>query len=713
MRLKLFLAANLLQAACFACSYETYTPEHCSLYRIIETPAPFPYESFYWTEARQYLQQNFNFEEENLQLWRQQTGTTLCDNCLRDVVYGTKDISYAFSDTAAVACLQTARTVARIRNAMADPWYFPASNRDGGEYTPSLEELAETCKEHAGGIFRGRYALLALRCLTSMRRWTEAIDFWEQQKPHLPADVIRTMAEREAAAAYFRSGDTAQAADIYARVGDIRSLRIVRGKGGGIDEMECIYEQQPNSPYFPEEIQIWLREIDREHRLAISNLTYSSKEPDFRAFLRLCQRVIREKKATNMAMWYYAAAATLDALEQPQEALSYISSGQNVCRDVFLQKSFRLLRMHIDAKTLPLTPGYERKLLSDLKWLCQQIDGGVTAEVREEMSELWNYKWHENSYYWNDAMRRILLSDLCPRLVRVGRTTRALQLANFADYYLLRKLDISTLLYNEWDRREEDTFLYQSDMFDLTNGLSADQLAAYARHIRQDKGALDRFLSSGSMEDDAFWSDIVGTHYIRENRYGEAVQWLSRLPKYYEQQTNIYRESPRYMLRDPFDLSFDEPNHRRRLLTSSENYKLRFARKMLDYESAMKHGSTADIRGEAKVYYAAGLRNQQDYCWALSGYGDSYYSTYDPWTYKDGYDPSYKAAVEQSHQLIEEGLAEITDDETKARLLHALQRFGEVMEKYPLTETAYYMRQHCDTWRDYVPVSVRKDLASQ
>ena len=61
------------------------------------------------------------------------------------------------------------------------------------------------------------------------------------------------------------------------------------------------------------------------------------------------------------------------------------------------------------------------------------------------------------------------------------------------------------------------------------------------------------------------------------------------------------------------DLSFNDPNYRRSRLSTTTNYKLDFARKMAQYEHDMQHAPTADLRGMAKVYYAAGLRNQMDY----------------------------------------------------------------------------------------------------
>lgn len=708
MRLKLFLAISLLTTTASACCYDPYSPKDTHLYRIMEDIGP--YVEYPFNDYRIYDMKGFDFRKENLKLWRQQTGTKMSDEHLEAIIYG----NYAsgshnvfFDSEEAGYCLKVARNVQKIRNAMNDPWYFPSSR--SSDYMQALEELVETCHNRAEGVFRGRYVLQGLRCLNTLRRWDDSIEFWEQQRDSLTHNVIFTMAEREVAAAYHQMGNDSIAADIYARVGDIASLRMCRKNRD--DEMEYIYEHCPNSPYFPEEIQCLLTHFDRNYCPPNERDWYYyrtwDKGDSLRAeqFLKLCRRVVLERKAKDLAMWNYATAVTYDILEQPKESMKYIRQGERLCKDDFLRKSFRLLRMHVEAQILPMNHNYDQRLFRDLRWLCQQIDNNMSPAEKERLSKMACYKWDGNTYYWNDAMRRILHIDVCPRMIKAGRTTRALQLANFADYYLFRKLGNSTMVHEEW--REDgfywDVFSYSSDMFELADSLSANKLATYVRWQTEGQGEFDLFLASGSNQDVVFWHDIVGTHYIRENKYEEAQRWLSRLPKGYERETNIYREQKGYYLRDPFDLSVEDPNPRRKRLETTTDYKLNFAKGMIQYEHDMKYGRTTDIRGKAKVYYAAGIRNQWEYCWALTRYSHSCYDYMywdKEWNIIDV--DEYRDMKNHTKRLTQEGLDEITDCELKARLLHAMQRNKEVMDKCPNTEVAQQLRLHCDTWRDYV-----------
>ena len=698
MRLKLFLAVSLLAGKAAACTYCPYTPDDTYLYQIREDVS-----QYYFTQD--YFLKRFDFCDENLCLWREQTGTKMSDDRLRMLIYGNNtDVDKAgFSNCQeANDCLETIKSVQRIRKAMADPWYFP-SGRNGGEYATSLEELVDECRQRAEGLFRERYVLQGLRCLNTLRRWDESVEFWEQQRDSLPDNFIRSMAEREAAAAYLRTGNDSIAASIYSRIGDIASLRMC--KINPDDEMEFIYEHCPDSPYFPEEIQNILIRLDSKHKS--SQQTNSDWYPQdsllAQRFLKLCQRVIRERKVKNPAMWFYASAATLDALSRPKEALPLICEGARLAGDTFLRKSFRILRMHIDAQISALNYNYEQRLFHDLQWIVREIGANMNKAERRFLCNQTNYQWNGNTYFWNDAMRRILLCDVCPRLVAAGSTSRALQLANFADYYLYKKLGNKTVHLSEWREHEWDEFSYSSNLFELTDSLSASQLAAYVRCHTEGDGPFDRFLASGSYLDATYWCDIVGTHYLRENKYREAVTWLSRLPKNYERQTNIYREAKDYLMRNPFDLSFNDPNHRRSRLESTADYKLNFAKSMVRYENDMKKGKTADIRGEAKAYYAAGLRNQMDYCWSLTKYS---YSCYEYIKYDEDWEPSetdeYGKTKALCSKLMQEGIDEVDNPDIKARLRHAMHRNRDVMQNYPTTETARQIRLQCDTWRDYV-----------
>jgi hypothetical protein len=65
------------------------------------------------------------------------------------------------------------------------------------------------------------------------------------------------MTELKAASALYKVGRHDEALRIYAKYGDVESIRAING--GKIDnELEFVYEHHPNSPYLEEEVQKWL-----------------------------------------------------------------------------------------------------------------------------------------------------------------------------------------------------------------------------------------------------------------------------------------------------------------------------------------------------------------------------------------------------------------------------------------------------------------------
>ena len=73
-----------------------------------------------------------------------------------------------------------------------------------------------------------------------------------------------------------------------------------------------------------------------------------------------------------------------------------------------------------------------------------KIADNITPKVRERTSEYYDLACNISYYYWNDMMRRIILAEVCPRMIVSGKTIRALQLANMADNRLLGLVDCKT-----------------------------------------------------------------------------------------------------------------------------------------------------------------------------------------------------------------------------------------------------------------------------
>jgi len=656
--------------------------------------------------------------KENLRLWRKQTGCRLSDDKLEAVVYRwsidklkqeqgliTKELGKDGYEL-----LLVAKLCESVRDYLNDPWYYPSKN---DPEVMAMNEHLEGASSYRGRLLN-RYALQVIRMLMATNRSNEAIEYWEKVKPLLGDDVVTGMAERRVAAAYLKEGRVETAKRIYAKHGDLSSLRFCNLTE---DEVwELIYKECPDSPFFTRELQSVL--VHYDNRLYQCLLKGSEEEFPYHAWgdyeegaemkevtriKSLARRVIKEKRTKNLDIWYYTLAALLDAECKYDEALSVISEGQKYCRKgTFLANSMRVLRICVEAASRKYDEAYKARLLSDLKWLDDNGRKNMPKKVREMLVPQGHFEDYEgkrtfvvdedcsytfdNVYYWSDVISRLCSDILASRLKNDGYVADALMFANMGEGWLCMRGHGSFI--------NSPTYDYYTTMAQMADTCAAhDVEKAYLRLVHP-QGALDTFISSFAYKEKGFWNDLIGTYYIKEHKYADAVKWLSRCDRKSQMRMTVSG----YFDRDPFSPLFGLEENRKYILKSKHDYKLNYARKMQKYEYDMNHAKDADVRGEAMVKYGIGLRNQEDWAWALTRYEDSWIMHFEvEGLYYDLKPKRYR----ESEILIDKGLAIIVNKELKAQYLHAFVRNKEVMELCPETKMAAYLRSHCDLWRNY------------
>lgn len=713
-RLRTSIIISMLAVACraWACYWEGPFNVDNMVYRLVEDVSP--YYHYADNHALKYPG-CIDTESQNLKLWRKQTGTTVSDDRLRWMVYGSttaelrackEDVQKALGADA-YRLLVIAKECEAMRDYLNDPWYYPLDN------DPMLLDMEPYVKEAKAydGKLASRYALQTLRMLVSLKRYDEAMDYWEVKDKSLPHDVTRDMAEREAARAYLCHGDTLKAARIYARHGDIRSLYRC-----GINPDKAwmlVYENDPNSPYFLHELQYFLVEHDNDARQKYYGDDYllwkkdNQKQVD--AVMAVTRRALRENKVKDRAMWHFVLAATLDIQGRGSEALEAVTRGQRECKKgTFMATSMRSLRMLIEARYCKYNSAYQARLYNDLCWLDMQGRKHMTPAIKSQYVPKPFVNWEgdtcdfdapvvfPNTYYWNDVMCRVLTSTLAPRLMEQGYTADALLCNALGEYW------ITVQAYDKPDFPQNNIFItktnYSNCLVNMADSCSGDDLAAAYKRICHPLKPIDKLVARRGQGNSDFWHDLIGTHYIAEQQYDKAARWLTGVSADYQRHMAVWQ----YCGRDPFNCNYgyryahaDSP--------PETDYKLHFARKMASLKKTMNDASaTADARGEAMILYGVGLRNQREGCWALSRYDDTS-------AYKFGINEApeeewlaaYYIDVSDCQQYVDRGLAMIKDRNLKAEYLYRFARNREVMELLADTKTANYLRAHCDMWRDY------------
>ena len=205
----------------------------------------------------------------------------------------------------------------------------------------------------------------------------------------------------------------------------------------------------------------------------------------------------------------------------------------------------------------------------------------------ETTQDLLGYQVHADllrKIILNDAMRRILLRVVCPRMHKAKNYVREVQLANLADNLLMQVNG------------------YSNEMFQIMERQTYSQTKEYFYRIYHPQDDFDTYLNSKGKIGKYYWYDILATKCMREQRYSKAIVYLRQIPLSFQKGMDVYY----YMNKDPF--SYDRETFKS-VPSLAENYKLHFAQRMDKYQRLMKFHHNPNVRADAKIMYAIGLRN--------------------------------------------------------------------------------------------------------
>jgi hypothetical protein len=374
----------------------------------------------------------------------------------------------------------------------------------------------------------------------------------------------------------------------------------------------------------------------------------------------------------------------------------------------YIKESIQVFRIYLDAKLQPYNSAYEDRLFTQLKWLDSKICNNITEDVRRETAKGDMLVKGESYYYWNDMLRRILLAEVCPRMIKAGETTRALQLANMADNRLLNLVNKKELydwveVNDEYEYKAVGSFTmsayrysiqynehdYRNHFFEMIDSLGVNAAIRYVENVQRPKSNFDQFLNARGYVGNDYLNDIVGTQCLRNMRYADAIKYLGAISEAYKNHHNVY------MKFEPF--CFDiKP------IKMTSDFRYNFAKEMHSLEQNI--GLTTDPNRKARLMlkFAIGLQNSFDRCWALTQYyrGTSYWGQV--CDKRDWESDEYTtAAKKRANELIKLACEIATDDEVAADIHYELCHFITVAKNYPDTKKGALVRGQCDNLRDY------------
>lgn len=717
MRIFRFLFIILFSACfahkAFACWDDWYSVDAYSMYRVIDTRSKLSESNNEF-----YPSSNSNCKE-----WQLLTSKNIPLDDIYSVVYemsceeferfyenkdtgGNKFLEWMVKkDSSILDFMLLAKNNEYIRSKTNSRWYYP-SMTTGASMT--IEEVAEKALACDVAKLRDRYLLQAVRALVTMKKYDECLTLWNTEIVYLPENnLMRKLIEPYIAGAEWRIKRSEKATEYFAQMGYIGSLLYCLGQSDigitPIDALELVCEHAPNSNFIARTLQNEIHQLEPTG----SNCWIEKNEDSnhSKRLYDLCLKMAANKNCNNPAMWFYTAAFLADLKGDVVNASHLLSLAERSKSSKFIDESIKVFRMYIDAKTMPYNSSYENKLFTQLRWLDSKIINDIDENVIKETASGWKFLSGISFYYWNDMLRRIVISEICPRMIKEGKTTRALQLANMADnrlFNLVNKRKVYSwikgeyILYTMNEYRYADIynyFDYSNHFFEMIDSVGVNSAIQYVQTVSNPTSDFDKFLNARGYTGSDYLNDIVGTQCLRNMRYKEAVTYLKKVSNAYKNHLNVSMDL------NPFCIS-------RQHIQPKENFKYQFAQRMYTLEQKIEQAYDPNKKAKLLFEFAIGLRNSFDLCWELTQYykGDIFWGTVCKKRFWE-YDAITMAAINRSQQMAQLACDIATDKEVAANIHYALCNFKTVAEKYPDTTKGKLVIGKCDKLIDYYALS--------
>ena len=699
-----------------------------------------------------------NSAGDNCRAWQQLTSRSIPADDIRQIVYSCtasqladlhdavegkwtmgKDDGNAFTrwlvrhhDTETTRYLLLAKRCEQVRGSCNTAWYYPVW---GDVLDSTLTAVADEAARYRGHRLADRYALQQLRALFVLHRYDQCLNVWKDKK-HLfrRGGFLRDMAEGYVAGALLHLGDTATAERMYMRLGDIASVRLCqRGDGAAAagqfrqaDFLRALYDYDPNDRRLLPQLQHCVHEC--EIRIG----PYYGEDPctqTFEAVLALARRAISERKSHNMAAWYYVAAVVGSRLGQHRQAWRDISEASRHKAGADLRDAIRIFSAYARVRAASrYDEQLEQWLTGELQWMDRQLALHLTPAVRQRfvrdgLSSLKGEVLQEQTYYWNDMMRKTLVCAAAPLCIRSGYRVRALQYVNMADNDMLLRTgrvsytvegDVRTVPLSTYraSTRLYNAFDYTSDFFICLDSIGTAPIRRLIWRMDHPESALDSLLLAHSYTDRRYLYDILGTQLMAEMKYGEAAAWLAKVPASFQRSRNFFTRDTQSDYGFSTGCTQRDPFTGERLRQKDYLQKLHFAQTMARLERRMRSARDPNTRAEAMIKYAQGLRHSVSDCWQLTCYFQSTFvnsdygnesGTLPYYAYPDRYQSDARRIARRWPELEAQALRLFTDEERAAAACRQLSLFRTAATRYASTQTADFLRRHCDQLRDYRP----------
>lgn len=548
-----------------------------------------------------------------------------------------------------------------------DTWSYPSKD-DLQTRNTTMNYIYNRARSYNGTRLKPQYDLLAMRTLMIMKDYPNILKWWETRVSKQPQSVFKNMAKGIYAHALLNTGKKREACEIYAELGDMRSIKWIVQDKRNLEGIKAEYKENPNSPTLVYLVQDYVNNAQStlgglqgmEASLA-SGYTYEGFENEVKEarrtaanlgqFIPFAQQVVKEKKTKVPALWMSAAGHLNALLGNNKEGIEMLDKAMKLKGTQRMLDNARVCRLMATVKDAQPTQQYKEYLLGELKWLEQ-------VEVAE-FEEAFHYGNTDNHY--SEMLNNLCYDYLGPKFIKQGDPNLGVLLMSWCDYHE----------HNLYDGYDNYAYTYARDNYWAVDSLTSSQMIAYQKYLNGGaNGKLEQYLiDNGNLEqygNDWYFADQIGTKLIREGRFEEAIPWLEKVNIDYYSSLKISAymahrtyKKPRWFFRQTDVTADEEPT------PVTTNQKLDFCRDMVKTINQVA-STSGEKRAQAKydlasMYYQASCKGN---CWYLSRYANSIYD--EPLEYS-----GEKDLVGEAVRLLQEAANEATSFDLKQQSLYA------------------------------------------
>ena len=554
------------------------------------------------------------------------------------------------------------------RGISMDSWDYP-TKEELAQRDSTLRRILAACQGRKGGKAAGQFALMTMRANMLLGRDKANMLYWTATASKLPDGVWRDVCRNIYARALLNNGLTRQATDIYAEQGDMQSIRWCMKGYRNMAGIRKVYADDPDSPtllYLVQDLVNNLQETldtraagpDAWRIGAIGTRTVEDTEA--RAFVSFADEVLKDGRTASPCLWQSAAAMIEYLLGDYAGASRRADEAVGLKGGARLKDNARCVRLLVRAAAAPLGGKDAEWMADEFRWL--------DAKISEERGRSTDYANH-----YTDVKERLAYRVLAPRYAAAGNGRMALALYGMATENALdfaaggRHADPGFAWGGDWPWNLD--YYSGNEYFDRLASMPADSLAAYHAYLTSAKGdVFEHYVAQQTYQDKDYYNDLVGTRYMAEGRFADAIAYLGRVSPVFLAKQNIswYTANrdytvPRWFKRQlPNVPDTDGPGK----ASPTENLKLKFCKDIT--QLAGEYNLAPEGDGKQRLAYQLAVSYYQASC-----YGDCWFLTHYAKSVADSARPGELDFAAKAMEYLAEG-SRAADMQTRYRSLYAL-----------------------------------------